>query len=302
MCNALCKSMMRKTRLNPFFGLLLLLSLVMSCKKTEEIVVEGNKPPPDNTLPAGVQENYITKSYIGLLGREPDQAEFDAAMQSFGSGGFVASARKSVINSITAKPDYLRREFELANNDLLNGLDTFQVADIINTFNFLLTQPQYEPFYETLQMELVRLNAYLGTFAQVQNGSISIPEIHRNCVNNYFYDQINMGSLNFVLATFQLLALRNPTQFELDEGVKMTDGLNGILLLQEGDSKDDFLDIFFASEDYYSGQVKTLFTRFLFRNPNSEEAVYYTQLIRQTDGFRKVIAEILSADEYAGRN
>lgn len=302
MCNALCKSMMRKTRLNPFFGLLLLLSLVMSCKKTEEIVVEGNKPPPDNTLPAGVQENYITKSYIGLLGREPDQAEFDAAMQSFGSGGFVASARKSVINSITAKPDYLRREFELANNDLLNGLDTFQVADIINTFNFLLTQPQYEPFYETLQMELVRLNAYLGTFAQVQNGSISIPEIHRNCVNNYFYDQINMGSLNFVLATFQLLALRNPTQFELDEGVKMTDGLNGILLLQEGNSKEDFLDIFFASEDYYSGQVNTLFTRFLFRNPNSEEAVYYTQLIRQTDGFRKVIAEILSADEYAGRN
>lgn len=294
--------MMRKTRLNPFFGLLLLLSLVMSCKKTEEIVVEGNKPPPDNTLPAGVQENYITKSYIGLLGREPDQAEFDAAMQSFGSGGFVASARKSVINSITAKPDYLRREFELANNDLLNGLDTFQVADIINTFNFLLTQPQYEPFYETLQMELVRLNAYLGTFAQVQNGSISIPEIHRNCVNNYFYDQINMGSLNFVLATFQLLALRNPTQFELDEGVKMTDGLNGILLLQEGNSKEDFLDIFFASEDYYSGQVNTLFTRFLFRNPNSEEAVYYTQLIRQTDGFRKVIAEILSADEYAGRN
>lgn len=294
--------MMRITRLNPFLSLVLLLSLVSACNKTEEVVVDGNKPPPDNTLPAGVQENYITKSYIGLLGREPDDAEFDAAMQSFGAGGFVASVRKSVINSITAKPDYLRREFELANSDLLNGLDTFQVADIINTFSFLLTQPQYEPFYETLQMELVRLNAYMNTFEQVQNGSISIPEIHRNCVNNYFYDQINMGSLNFVLATFQLLALRNPTQFELDEGVKMTDGLNGILFLQEGDSREEFLDIFFASEDYYSGQVKTLFTRFLFRNPNSEEAVYYTQLIRQTDGFRKVIAEILSADEYAGRN
>ncbi len=294
--------MMKKTLLNPFFGLLLLFSLVSACTKTEEVVVEGNKPPPDNTLPAGVQENFITKSYIGLLGREPDDAEFDAAMQSFSTDGFTASVRKTVINSITAKPDYLRREFELANNDLLNGLDTFQVVDIINTFTFLLTQPQYEPFYETLQMELVRLNAYLNTFDQVQNGGISIPEIHRNCVNNYFFDQINMGSLNFVLATFQLLALRNPTQFELDEGVKMTDGLNGILFLQEGDSKSEFLDIFFDSEDYYSGQVKTLFTRFLFRNPSSEEAVYYTQLIRQADGFRKCIAEILSTDEYAGRN
>lgn len=289
----------------PHTGLALLLFsflLAPACKKTEEVLVEGNKPPPDNTLPAGVQESFITRTYIGLLGREPYDAEFATALTTLSNSNFSINARKSLISDILAKPEYLKREFDLANNDLLNGLDTFQVNDIINTFTFLLTQPQYEPLYETLEMELQRLAAFKTTANQLQTGNITIPQMHRNCVNNYFFDQINMGSLNFVLATFQLLALRNPTQFELSEGVKITDGLNGILFLQEGNSKDDFLDIFFSSDDYYSGQVKTLFTRFIFRNPNSEEAVYYTDLIKQADGFRKVLREILSTDEYANRN
>lgn len=282
--------------------LLFSIFLAPACKKTEEIVVEGNKPPPDNTLPAGVQESFITRTYIGLLGREPNDVEFAEALTSLSNSNFSINARKSLVSNILAKPDYLKREFDLANNDLLNGLDTFQVNDIINTFTFLLTQPQYEPLYETLEMELQRLATFKTTAVQLQSGNITIPQMHRNCVNNYFFDQINMGSLNFVLATFQLLALRNPTQFELSEGVKITDGLNGILFLQEGNSKEDYLDIFFSSNDYYSGQVKTLFTRFIFRNPNSEEAVYYTDLIKQEDGFRKTLQEILSTDEYANRN
>lgn len=286
-------------------GLVLLLFSVFlapACKKTEEVLFDGNKPPPDNTLPAGVQESFITKTYIGLLGREPNEAEFDASLSILSSGNFSHTARSQVVSDISAKPEYLKREFDLANNDLLNGLDSFQVNEIINTFSFLLTQPQYEPLYETLELELQRLAVFKITSAQLQSGIITIPQMHRNCVNNYFFDQINMGSLNFVLATFQLLALRNPTQFELSEGVKITDGLNGILFLQEGNSKDDFLNIFFSSDDYYSGQVKTLFTRFLFRNPNSEEAVHFTGLIKQDDGFRKVLQEILSTDEYANRN
>jgi hypothetical protein len=284
------------------YRLLFILTLFISagCAKQEDKIITGNKPPPDKTLPTGLKANFINKSYIGLLGREPSEVEYSESIDTLNAGNFNESSRTSVISAILENEEFFTRQFEIANNEMLSGLDTFEVNDIIGTFNFLLTQPQYEPFYEQLQYELNRLEEYKDIPERFLNNQLTIQGMHRICANNYFFDQINMGSLNFVIATYQLFLLRNPTEFEKTEGVKIVDGFTGVLFLQEANSKDDFLDVFLNSTDYAEGQVKQMFNRFLFRSPNTEESAFYTQMLKQNFDFKNLLVNILKSDEYAG--
>ncbi|MFM2196240.1 MAG: hypothetical protein RL092_1840 [Bacteroidota bacterium] len=284
------------------FKLLFIISVlgISSCTKQEEKIIPGNTPPPDNTLPTGLKANFINKSYIGLLGREPSESEYNDALNSLNSGNFNEASRSTVISNILENDEFYTRQFEIANNEMLNGLDTFEVNDVINTYTFLLTQPQYEPFYLQIQSELDRLYIYKSIPTLLSNGQLTIQGMHRICVNNYFFDQINMGSLNFVIAAYQLFLLRNPTEFEKTEGVKIIDGFTGVLFLQEASSKNEFIDIFLNSTDYAEGQVKQMFNRFLFRSPNTEESVYFTQLLKQNLDFKILLVNLLKSDEYAG--
>ncbi len=284
------------------FKFLFIISIlgISSCTKKEDKIIPGNTPPPDNTLPTGLKANFINKSYIGLLGREPSETEYNEALNALNAANFSETSRSTIISDILENNEFYTRQFEIANNEMLNGLDTFEVNDIIYTFSLLLTQPQYEPFYEQIQSELDRLIIYKSTPTLFNTGQLSIQGMHRICVNNYFFDQLNMGSLNFVIATYQLFLLRNPSEFEKTEGVKIVDGFTGVLFLQEASSKNEYIDIFLNSTDYAEGQVKQLFNRFLFRSPNTEESVYFTQMLKQNLDFKNLLVNLLKTDEYAG--
>ncbi len=280
--------------------LLLALTVLFSCTKTEEKIIPGNTPPPDYTQPESLRRNFITKSYIGLIGRESSDEEYTAAITVLDNGNFNEDSRKAVITQILDKEEFYSREFEIARINLLNGLDTLQIRDFINTFEYLLTLPSFEEQWPLIQTELNRAYSLQNSEADLINGTISIAEMHRRCMDNNFYDEINMGSLNFVIACFQNLLLRNPTTYEAEQGVLMVDGFNAILFLEVGQSKRDFQDIFIGSDDYFEGQVQLLFNRFMFRLPSSEEMSGYSDFYRNTQDYKALISEILSSDEYAG--
>jgi len=283
-----------------FIVSIMLLVVFSSCTKTEEKIISGNVAPPDNTLPQSLRSNFITKSYIGLLGREPDDIEFSNAKATLDNGNYDKDSRKAVIEVILSNNDIYSREFEIARVTLLNGLDTIQIGEFINTFEYILTLPSFEEQWPAIQTELNRLYPLKTSVQDMIAGTCSFAEMQRRCVDNNFYDEINMGSLNFVIACFQNLLLRNPTQYEAEQCVAMVDGFNGILFLQVGLTKRDFQDIFFSSRDYYEGQVRLLFTRFLFRLPNSEEMTLYAELYQNSGDYKALIARLLASDEYAG--
>lgn len=287
--------MFRKLLLASFLGLSL-----YSCTKNEDEIISGNTPPPDYTQPASLRVSFINKSYISLLGREPNASEYDAAKSSLDAANFSKSARKSLITGIVAQDEFYDREFELYGNDLLNSTDTSEVTEMILVYEFLLTNPTYQEYWPALEVEINRMEALLAVPEGLKNGTVSLKEMQRRCVDNYFFDQINMGSLNFVLACFQHLLLRNPTEFEKTEGVKMVDGFDAILFLTAGQSKTEFENIFFASDDYYEGQVKLAFYRFLLRLPTSEEEAYYSNMLKSSNDYKALFIELLGTDEYAG--
>lgn len=283
------------------FTFLILSLTVFSCKKTEEVFINGNIAPPDSTLANNIRTNFINRSYIALLGRKPNPQEFNNAVTILNSNeNYTATNREQIIDQILSNNEFYNREFIIAKAELLNGIDTSEIRYQILIFEALLQNTDFEAFWPFLQIENNRLLQLYNTQGQLIAGSIEMKDMHSRMINNYFYDQINMGSLNFVIAVFQQFLLRNPTNAESEQGVRMVDQFSASLFLQTGESRDDFCNIFFNSTPYFEGQVKLLFNRFLFRLPNSEEMSFLTSFYNENQNYKALIKKILTSDEYAG--
>ena len=278
---------------------LLFFTLISSCKKVEDVIVDGNTIPPDHTIDNTIIENYINKLYISTIGREPIETEFNANFQTLRNADLSQSSREEVIDDVLSKVDYADNLFELESANILNGVDTSMINNIINTYEFILqTLSGIDSVF--VNYELERMRKLQEVLPGLINESISTIETHKRMVNNYYYDEINMGTENFVVSIFQNFLNRYPTLTEVENSSQMVDGLNSSIFNINGGTKDDFIDIFFSSNEYYTGQTQTLFNRYLFRNPSSEESVDYSIEYISTGDYRNLQKQILSTDEFIG--
>lgn len=277
-----------------------LLVLVSSCKKDKEIIIDGNTPPPDGTIPNVVKENYVNKSYISVLGRKPTDSELLTGMTILNQHNLSVADRNQLLDAIFLKPGYNQRLYDISIATLLNNLDTSLITQDINVFALLLTDPQYQSQWPLIQAEKTKLEDLRKSVADINSGALSLIGLHRRCVNNYFYDQINMGTENFVVSMFQHFLYRYPTDDELTQSKQIVDGFEGVVFLQTGHIKDDFLNIFFGCNNYFEGQVRDLYMRYLFREPTSVEMSDKAASYKKSLNYKALQKEILSTNEYAG--
>lgn len=280
--------------------LLLLILLSFSCKKTEEVIIPDNTAPPDETISNLTVENYVNRAYISVLGRKPDDAEFAQGISTLRSNNLAIEDREQFLEQIYSKTEFNQNLFEVARVNLLDNVDTTDIQDQIFVFGLLLNDPQYANIYDFLNAEIDRMQAVLDIPADLANGSLDLPGMHRRMVFNYIYDQINMGTQNYVISCFQSFLFRYPTQAELDAAQLMVNGFTSVFFMSEGESKEDFMDIFFASSDYYEGQVRDVFTRYLYREPDSGEMFTYSEDYKNSGDYQSLLTRILSSDEYIG--
>ena len=177
--------MFRNYLLALFIGLLFL-----SCNKTEEKIIGDNNPPADNTIPSSLRINFINKIYISLLGREPETSEFNYADLSLRNSNFSIASRKAIVQEILNQDAFLDREFEIYRNDLLSGVDTAEVSDLIATFDFLLTSSTYESQWPLIEIEKARLISFRNVSTELKDGNITLVEMQRRCVDNYYVSKV----------------------------------------------------------------------------------------------------------------
>ncbi|MEL6589400.1 MAG: hypothetical protein AAFQ68_04940 [Bacteroidota bacterium] len=277
------------------------LALMLSCQPEGQLViVPDNTAPPDLSVPEVLKENYVNKLYITLLGRKPTEIEAFAAMTKLDQGEVSAEARQEVIDQIVGESEYLQRAYDIARAELLLNLDTFDITLTINAYETFLDSPAFEPFYSLIEYEIGRLRDLKEVPEALLNGSIGRIEMQRRMVNNSFYDEINMGSQNFVLSMFEHFLGRYPTDAELANSVAMVDGSTVVVFGAEGYDKEDFIDLFFDSDDFYEGQVVKIYEDFMFRAPSSQEMGQQTVAYRQDQNYENLLKRILSTDEYLG--
>lgn len=287
---------------HPQFFLIPVLSLVLfACQPEQKIIlVPDNTAPPDYSVPQALKENYVNKLYITLLGRKPTAAEFQAGLGILEADNVSEESRENLMGVILSSPNFYQRMYDIARVEILNNLDTVEITFQIAVFKDLLKEPVYAPFYDYIQFEINRLQSLKNVPVQLLNGQIGRVEMHRRFVNNSFYDEINMGTQNFVLSMFEYFLNRYPSDAEEAACIAMVDGVDVIVFGREGHDKQDFIDIFFDSDNYYEGQVNDVYRDFLFRLPNSIEMSQATIAYKTHKDYKKLLISILTTDEFLG--
>lgn len=272
---------------------------IASCNK-EDVKITNNVPPPDHTIDSSTISVYVNKAYINLLGREPIGNERSDALGILRQHNFSIDDRKQFIATFFTRAEYIRNLYNVANNEYLRNLDSMEIEGIIYQFDYLLSQPQYAPFYDYIHFEKYRIDTLKQVLPMMLAGTMDYRAMLSRMTNNYFYDQINMGSENFVVSTYQNYLFRYPSDAELLAGKTMVDGILSTVFYKQGKSKYDYIDIFFETDDYYEGQVRFIFKKYLFREPSSAEIYLYANLYKSTNDYKVLEKEVFASDEYAG--
>jgi len=280
--------------------ILFLFVLTQSCKKESLETIPNNKAPNDLTVESTTIERYITRTYIRTLGREPDSLEALNAKAELIEANLDSTSRANFLNTIFSDPAYLPNLYEQNKINLLNNVDTAEFTFWIAIFNNVLQDTTAIFQWPYIQSEIDRLTLLQEAYADFTSGTIDIRELQKRMCNNYLYDQINMGSANFVISTFQHLINRNPTNSEQISGITMVEGINSVIFLQSGQTKSDYLNILINASNYYEAQVVLLYQKYLDRLPTSYEMTTGTMLYSSTNDYTAVQKKILSSNEFIG--
>lgn len=278
----------------------LLCVFAAGCKKEEEIIVPGNEAPPDSTVNDVVLESYINRCYITLLGERPDDAEMAAGKTALRSHNLSMADREAFLDGLMAQPAYVPRVYDIGRANLLNSTDTSDIREEIWLLDFILSDSAYIAFWPLAQTERAKLQDVVDIPADLAAGTIGMQEVYRRLVTNRIYDDINMGTQNFVISLFQNFLNRYPTEAERVAGEAMVNGFTSQVFLVNGDSKTEFIDIFLHSRDYYEGQVRELYRRYLYHEPTTEAMEELTLSYEANGDYKALQKAVLSNDEFVG--
>ena len=279
-----------------------------SCKKEkittyENLIVGGNTPPNYEGVSQTQIEIYVGKLYIDLLGVQATQAEIDAHSSYLKNSDLRMGARDTLIDQLLVKDEYYDRLYNNAKGKFLEGITDFQLTQEIASQSAIIVLLYSNG--DTLNAQVVELFRdkllYLEDADSLyKNNVISVNKFYSAFCDNSFFDDINMGSLNFVQACFESYFMRPASLSETDNGVRMVDGESRIVLLKNGNSKDDFIRIITESDEFYQGLVIDNYRGFLSRDPTSTESSTATLNFKTSNNLAEMQKSILKTDEYAG--
>ncbi len=294
-----------------FLPLIFSFCFFLACTKKETInqidhvnvIIDDNTAPPYNQVTTIQIQNYINKIYIDLLGREPLQQELEDHTNLLKSNNLSLQSRTLLLNQLMENPLYYDRFFDTYSVAYLNGVGEQIIVEYINQFEFQKAQAEQMgnyPLAQFLQFEIDKLEDLLTASADYENQTISISELMQRICYNFFYDEINMGSENFVLSCFENFLKRFPTEQERASGVNMVNGFASQLLLQDGSTKKDFIEIITSTPGFYEGLAIDIYRQLLARYPNSEEMNDATTQLSEDQDYQAIQKEVMVSAEYAG--
>lgn len=269
--------------------------LSFSCERG---IIPVDNLPIDSTITAVEQSNYITRLYVILLNRKPSALEAETALTQLQIDPYNVAIRSTIVANLQAKPEATFVLFQSLCNRYLDGADTAEIRQDRDYYQYKAnnaTNQSSQAYYQNLATRMAALHDvpfWLGW------GTIGYNDAQKIIVDNSIYDEINMGTENFCVSVFQNYFLRYPTVVELDEAKTMVNGKAGLLFAMNGDSKADFLDIFFSQNEYRQGLIQGLFQQYLLRKPSLTEANSHLHQLVNGMTFLQLQNQLLSSHDY----
>lgn len=294
-------------RISKFFLLGTAIVFSAACTKTEitevhePYLIEGNDPPDYSGVTTLQVQNYVSRLYIDLLGEQPPVEVLQEKVDFLQDNELSVESRETLITELMEDEEYTVNIFNYTSVQFLNGVSRAELQDQINLYAYAI-ELYYDQgkvqFAQVLELEMYKMQLLVEADSSLQAGSITVNEFYRRFCYNSIFDEINMGSTNMVIACFENLFGRYPTNNELIAGVSMVDGLSVVILQETGNSKADFVEIVTHTDEFYLGRVYEQYQRLLTRQPIPVEEQEGAELL-ESEGFQAFQKSILISDEYA---
>lgn len=292
----------------------LVLAFIFSACGQKVKVIEDNDSPYYTGIPTITVENYVTKLYIDLIGREPLEEERQPDVDLLKANDLSMDARAEIVlrlQSDTTFRDgdtsyahaYFRRFHEVSKGRLLEGASDGHL-------NFKAGLQRNAAVIDSLlgdsvamQKHLEQMQLYLDVVEsreQLMAGQITISTFFTRMLRCPLYDDINMNTFNIINASFNDMFFRYPTENEFDVSFDMIElNIPGIIFGESGQNYLDYCAIVTNTNEFHEGMIRWAFRSFLARDPGTDESAPLLQAYLVDGDFQKVQRAILITDEYA---
>lgn len=297
------------------FIILIAVTVLSGCRKTEETVFTDNNTPPYDAVPTLLIENYVNRLFIDLIGREPTDDEMSIEVGGLESGGLSMASRSALVDKLMGSTVFLegdtsynhafsKKIYEDHKGRFLDGASEFDMYEQFYLYYGVSVQDSIAGnilAYEINRQQSDRMKLAIRSRIEFRAGAITIDEMCRRMCFNVMYDDINMNTFNFINATFNDLLFRYPTEAELEQSYDPVDvNVPGFLFGQNISSKSEYLDVVIASDEFAQGMIRWAYFSLLSREPNTAELYFALQHYHPDNDIKSIQKSILISDEYAG--
>jgi len=276
---------------------LILLSLLLASCARDNIVPVDNLPA-DSTITQIELENYINKTHIALLNRKPTQAELNQSLQQLDVDRYNRSIRDTYVLGIQDLDRSKWAIWQFLSDRILDGIDTTQVRESAGIFQYRVDNSVTQNEKDYWQWLLDRTNNNLVALEGWYNQDSTYNSLVGWMVRMPIYDEINMGTENFVVSIYQHFYHRYPTDHELTQASKMVDRQWGLLYGVNGNSKADFLNIFLNQGEFQQGLIINAFESYLNRIPSTIESDKHHHHLNNGWDYLKLQRYLLTSSEF----
>lgn len=288
---------------------------VLGCKKPDEQVFTNNTVPTYTGTPTLLVENYVNRLYIDLIGREPNDAEMNGDVQALEAAALSEGARTNLVNKLMNGTEFVPGDTSYAHaynqkfyNDnkarFLEGAAENIIIGEYFMYRNNAVQDSMNGFMLAYELQMTEANKIKDLYLSkrdLREGTINVVEMCKRMSFNSIYDEINMGSFNYINSCFDNMLYRYPTDAELEmcePAVESSLGgqLFGIII----SNKAEFLNAILLSEEFHEGMIRWVYLSLLSREPTSAEVYTLMNSFMLTKDLKVIQRRILISSEYAG--
>jgi hypothetical protein len=288
--------------------------LFASCTKSYDTLVDGNRPPNYGSIPTLKVDNYVNRLFIDFLGREATELERNDWVFTLKSNGLAYSTRDSLIQILqwdslyrpgdsSYRHAYSQRLYDVSKARFLEGASDPDIGQAIGSLRFGIKVARLEGDSVRVYANLDAISKYSDVLISRQRyrlQEIGYSEMVACMVNNPIYDGINMNSFNYVIASFDDVLRRNPTQDEFTRAYQIIEKnepqeIFGVWAA----NKNEYAQALTQTDGFFEAQIRWSYFLLVQREPSTKELNQFLQPYLENHRIEDVQRAIATTDEYA---
>ncbi len=296
------------------FRFLIISFLFVSCIKEENVMRNNNNPPKYAQVSTLMVENYINRLFIDILGREATDIERSEFVLKLRKGKLGENSRDSIVKMLqfdtvykigdsSYRKAYTSRIYNICKSRFLEGAADMDIAQQSGNLGFGIYLSQLDgdsvAMYTYINLKK-HYDRILKSNYWLSRNKITYNQLCEYMLNNGIYDLINMGSFNFVNATYDNVFGRKPSKDEFNRAYQIIEKNNPQFIFNRVISnKNEYCEGITSNNGFYESEIRWWYFQFIRKEINP--SILYPILTNylKDHSVENMQRRILITDEYA---